>query len=147
MKFIKNSVLVNTVKYLVIGMYMFLSCFVSAQQSSMMIRIAEIEIHPECLEAYNDILKEEAEASVRLEPGVLAIFPMSQTENPTRVRIVEIYANETAYQRHLQTPHFLKYKNQTLKMIKDLKLIDMQALDKESMYQVFRKISNKDTRL
>ena len=50
---------------------MFLSCFVSAQQSSMMIRIAEIEIHPEYLEAYNGILKEEAEASISLEQAFL----------------------------------------------------------------------------
>ena len=62
------------------------------------------------------------------------------------MRIVEIYADETAYQRHLQT-HFIKYKNNTLKMIKDLKLIDMQDLDKGFMSQVFRKISNTSSRL
>lgn len=56
------------------------------------------------------------------------------------MRIVEIYADQQAYQLHLKTPHFLKYKNGTLKMVKDLKLLDMQAIDPESMSAVFQKI-------
>ena len=58
----------------------------------MLVRISEIQIHLEHLDEYNAILKEEAEASVRLEPGVISIFPMYQKGNPTEVRILEIYA-------------------------------------------------------
>ena len=54
-----------------------------AQQQDMIIRISEIEVHPQYLEAYKAILKYEAEASVRLEKGVIAIFPMFQKKNPT----------------------------------------------------------------
>src|SRR3954470_4913069 len=50
----------------------------SAQKGKMMVRISEIEIHSDYLEEYRGILKEEASASVRLEPGVVAIFPMYQ---------------------------------------------------------------------
>ncbi len=48
----------------------------SAQQKDMMVRLSEIDIDPVYLEAYKAILTEEAAASVKLEPGVLAIFPM-----------------------------------------------------------------------
>ena len=107
----------------------------------MMTRISEIKIVPQYLAEYNAILKEEAVASVRLEPGVTAIFPMYQKENPTQIRIIEIYANKAAYQSHLQTSHFQHYKTSTLKMVKSLKLIDMNSLDKETMSEIFKKLN------
>ncbi|MES2465184.1 MAG: antibiotic biosynthesis monooxygenase [Armatimonadota bacterium] len=113
------------------------------RQNGMMVRISEIEIHSNHLAEYKAILKEEAEASVRLEPGVIAIFPIYQRENPTQVRILEMYASREAYQSHLKTPHFQKYKTTTLAMVKSLKLVDMEALDKETMTQIFRKIKQR----
>jgi len=109
-------------------------------ESDMMIRISEIEIHAEHLTAYKTILQEEANKSVALEPGVIAIFPMYQKENPTQFRIIEIYANKEAYQAHLQTPHFQHYKTNTLQMVKSLKLVDMNSIDKETMLEMFKKL-------
>lgn len=106
----------------------------------MMVRISEIELQPEFLEEYKIILKEESLASIAVEPGVIAIYPMFQKETPKQVRIVEIYADKKAYESHLQTPHFKKYKETTLKMVKSLKLVDMDALDAATMPQVFKKI-------
>ncbi|RDB04167.1 antibiotic biosynthesis monooxygenase [Runella aurantiaca] len=106
----------------------------------MMVRISEIEIFPADLEEYSAILKAEAAASVKLEPGVLSIFPMYQKHNPTQIRILEIYANREAYESHLKTPHFQHYKTSTLKMVKSLKLIDMNALDSQTMQEIFRKL-------
>lgn len=110
-----------------------------AKPSTFLVRISEIEVDPAHIEAYNTILKEEAEASVRLEPGVMAIFPMYVKENSSRMRILEIYADEEAYQQHLNTPHFQKYKTTTKKMVKSLKLVDMKALDVGMMPQIFKK--------
>ena len=106
----------------------------------MMVRMAEIEIHPEYIDAYKAILKEESEASVRLEAGVICIYPMVQKDNPLQIRLLEIYADKDAYQSHLRTPHFQKYKTSTLKMVKSLQLIDMEALDLKSMPKIFQKI-------
>ncbi|WP_411971988.1 putative quinol monooxygenase [Sphingobacterium sp. Lzh-3] len=111
-----------------------------AQQQDIMVRISEIEIHPQHVEHYKTILKEEAEASVRLEPGVIAIFPMFQKDNPTQVRILEMYKDQKAYQSHLKTEHFQKYKTGTLYMVKALKLVDMEALDLVTATQLFRKL-------
>ena len=109
----------------------------------MMIRISEIEIEPEYLDEYLSILKAESKASVELEPGVISIYPMYQKENPTEIRILEIYANKKAYQEHLETPHFKDYKSTTLKMVKELKLVDMNAIDGETMPVIFKKIISK----
>ncbi|MCW0485005.1 putative quinol monooxygenase [Gaoshiqia sediminis] len=110
--------------------------------NSLIIRISEIEIEPNYLDEYISILKEESEASVRLESGVISIFPMFQKENPTEIRILEIYASKEAYKSHLQTPHFKHYKTSTLKMVKSLRLVDMDAIDAETMPEIFRKIKS-----
>jgi len=132
-------------KYCIIVFLIIFSSFnVSAQKEDMIIRISEIEIDFSYLEEYNKILKEEAEASIRLEPGVISIFPMYTKENPNQIRILEIYANKKAYESHLKTPHFLKYKTTTLKMVKSLKLIDMEAIDPATMKKIF--IKSKQTK-
>ncbi len=113
---------------------------VSAQTNDMMIRISEIHIDSNYLKEYNEILQEESRASVQLEPGVIAIYPMYQKENPTQIRILEIYANREAYEAHLKTPHFQKYKTTTLKMVKSLKLVDMNTIDSPTMVEIFRKM-------
>ena len=107
----------------------------------MMIRISEIEIEPEYLEEYLTILKEESKASVELEPGVISIYPMFQKENPNEIRILEIYTDKKAYQAHLETPHFKHYKTTTLKMVKSLKLVDMKAIDGQTMSTIYKKIN------
>src|SRR3954453_21773729 len=111
-----------------------------AQEQGMLIRISEIQVDADSLQEYTAILKEEAEASVRLEPGVVAIFPMHQKETRTVVRILEISASREAYEAHLKTPHFQHYKTTTLKMVKSLKLVDMEAIDTEAMTRIFEKI-------
>jgi quinol monooxygenase YgiN len=111
-----------------------------AQGQQMMVRISEIEVDGKHLEQYKAILKDEAEASVRLEPGVIAIFPMYQRESDTEFRILEMYADREAYEAHLKTPHFQKYKSETLDMVRSLKLIDMQTLDAKSMTRMFKKM-------
>lgn len=113
---------------------------VGTSETDMMIRIAEIEIVPEYLEEYKAILKEESSASIKIEPGVICIFPMYQKENPTQIRLVEIYASKAAYQAHIQSPHFQHYKTTTLKMVKSLKLVEMNTIDPESMQEIFKKL-------
>lgn len=107
--------------------------------NDLMIRISEIKVYQNYLDEYISILKEEAKASVKLESGVIAIYPMFQKDNPTKIRILEIYANEEAYKQHLKTPPFIYYKTETLKMVESLKLIDMNEIDKESMFLIFKK--------
>ena len=92
------------------------------------VRLSLIEVHEEDLDKYKEILKEEIDSSMALEPGVLTLYAVSSKKDPTRITILEIYADKASYKKHLGTPHFKKYKESTLKMVKDLKLIDVDPL-------------------
>ena len=99
-----------------------------AQSDGQMVRLAKLEIDPAQLDAYKSALKEEIEASVALEPGVLTLYAVSEKDWPTHFTILEIYASRAAYESHIKTPHFLKYKKGTEKMVKSLELADSVPL-------------------
>ena len=88
------------------------------------VRVAEIEIDPAQLESYKAAAREEIEQSVRIEPGVLALYAVSDKDNPARVIVFEMYADREAYKAHLETPHFKKYKIATQDMVRSLKLLE-----------------------
>jgi len=90
--------------------------------------IAELEIDPAHLEAYKVALKEEIDTSIRVEPGVLTLYAVSIKDDPTRIRIFETYADMDAYNAHVQSPHFLKYKTGTQHMIRSLTLIETDPI-------------------
>jgi quinol monooxygenase YgiN len=90
--------------------------------SERIVRVAEIEIDPAQLEAYKAAVKLEIESSVLIEPGVLALYAVSNKDNPTHVIVFEIYADRDAYEAHLETPHFKQYKATTQDMVRSLKL-------------------------
>lgn len=93
-----------------------------------LVRLSKITVEPSQLDTYNAFLKEEIEASMRLEPGVLTLYATAEKDAPHRVTILEIYADQSAYESHLKTPHFQKYKQGTLSMVKNLELVDVQPL-------------------
>ena len=98
------------------------------QYGERIVRLAEIEVAPEFLAEYLAYAKEVGETSVKKEPGVLTLFSMQSKEDPCKIYILEIYADKEAYQSHLQTAHFKKYKEGTTKMVKSLKLIDTKPM-------------------
>ena len=100
----------------------------SQQYGERIVRLAEIEVVPDFLEDYLAFAKEVGETSVKVEPGVLTLFSMQTKEDPCKIYILEIYADQEAYQSHIQTAHFKKYKEGTAKMVKSLKLIDVDPL-------------------
>ena len=87
------------------------------------VQLAEIEIDPGQLEDYKAAVREQIETAVRVEPGVLVLFAVSEKDNPTNVRVFEIYRDADAYRSHLESAHFKKYKATTEKMVKSLKLV------------------------
>jgi quinol monooxygenase YgiN len=93
-----------------------------------LVRFAELEIDPEQLDAYKALLTEEIDASVRLEPGVLALHAVAVAGAPAHLRIVEVYADQAAYEAHLRSPHFLKYKSLTAGMVRALRLIETDPI-------------------
>jgi 4-carboxymuconolactone decarboxylase len=99
-----------------------------AQNKGQIVRLAKLVIDPAQLEQYKALLKEGIETAVKVEPGVLTLYAVSEKNNPTHFTILEIYADSAAYKAHLQTPHFLKYKNGTKEMVTALELVETDAL-------------------
>ena len=106
---------------------------------SLIVRIAEIVVYPQYLKEYLAFANEVDRLSIEREPGVICLYPMQSAEDSCQIRILEIYASEEAYQQHLKTDHFQKYKKGTLHMVKDLKLPTMKPLDPETMKLIFKK--------
>ena len=73
----------------------------SQQYGERIVRLAEIEVEPSMLEDYLAFAKEVGETSTKVEPGVLTLFSMQAKEDPCKIYILEIYANQAAYQSHI----------------------------------------------
>ena len=93
-----------------------------------MVRLAKLIIDSVQLESYKVALKEEIETSIKLEPGVLTLYAVSEKDNPTHITILEIYADTASYKAHIETSHFIKYKTATRDMVKSLELVDAVPL-------------------
>ena len=112
----------------------------TSHDGSMLVRIAEIEVYPEYLTEYLNAATEIQQKSLAEESGVLCLFPNQMKSDSTQFRILEIYASRDAYQHHLQTAHFQKYKQGTLHMVKSLKLQDLTPLDRNTMNKIFKRL-------
>lgn len=95
-----------------------------AQDKNVVVRIAKLQIDSAQLDNYKVALKEGIETAIRIEPGVLTLNAVSDKNNPTHITVFEIYANQEAYETHLKTPHFIKYKTTTKEMVKSLELME-----------------------
>ena len=92
-----------------------------------LVRVAELQIDPAQIDAYKAAVVEEIDASIRVEPGVLAIYSVALKDNPTHLRFFEIYADEGAYRKHIESPHFKKYVETTKSMITARKLVETES--------------------
>jgi quinol monooxygenase YgiN len=100
----------------------------SAQEKGQMVRLAKLVIDSAQLDNYRVFLKEEIETSLKVEKGVITLFAVAEKNKPTHITILEIYADAEAYKAHIQTPHFIKYKNGTKDMVKSLELVETVPL-------------------
>ena len=114
-------------------------CAKDQMQADGIVRLSRIEVYPEYLKEYMEYAKEVGEVSLRTEPGVLTMYAMSEKENPCIITILETYASQEAYQKHIASTHFQKYKQGTLKMVKGLKLTDQTPLNAASEIKNFIK--------
>lgn len=104
-------------------------------QDQKVVRIARLVIDSARVEEYRAYLKEEIETSVRMEAGVLTLFAVYEKNDPTRVTIMEVYANQEGYRKHLETAHFIKYKTGTKDMVRSLELVESIPIAMETKMQ------------
>lgn len=87
-----------------------------------MVSIAKITVNPYKVEEYKSILKEEIMASLLLEEDVHVLYPVGDKEHPNQFTIVEVYKDKEAYDRHCQSPHLLKYFEETKDIVLNLEI-------------------------
>lgn len=111
-----------------LSIFNFLSLTASAQVTTKMYRIAKIKVDPNQLELYQVALKEQMNAAIQLETGVLSYTVVADKKDASSITIFEVYASLEAYQSHIATPHFKKYKETVKDMVLSLELIDTELV-------------------
>lgn len=96
------------------------------------IRLSKIEVYPQYLDEYLAYAVEVGRISLTTEPGVLTMYAMADKNDPCKITILETYSSHDAYASHIASPHFQKYKQGTLHMVKTLELCDQTPLNPDS---------------
>ena len=104
-------------------------CAKESMAADGIVRLSKIEVLPEYLDAYIELAVEVGDISLRTEPGVLTMYAVAEQNNPCMITILETYASHKAYQKHIASDHFRRYKQGTLHMIKSLELTDQRPLN------------------
>ena len=102
----------------------------NAQINNNMYRIAKIKVDINQLEKYKVALKEQMNTAIKLEPGVLSYTVVADKKDLSLITIIEVYANLEAYQSHILTSHFKKYKDTVKDMVLSLELIDTELIER-----------------
>ena len=102
----------------------------NAQINNSMYRIAKIKVDINQLENYKIALKEQMNTAIKVEPGVLSYTVVADKKDLSLITIIEVYANLEAYQSHILTPHFKKYKDTVKDMVLSLELIDTELIER-----------------
>jgi quinol monooxygenase YgiN len=111
-----------------LSIFNFLSLTATAQVNTKMHRIAKIKVDANQLERYQVALYEQMNAAIQLEPGVLSYTVVADKKDANSITIFEVYASLEAYQSHIATPHFKKYKETVKDMVLSLELIDTELV-------------------
>lgn len=113
---------------LFLGLLILININSNAQDKNKMYRIAKIKVDASQLDKYTFALKEQMNAAIKLESGVLSYTAVADKKDPTLITILEVYANLEAYQSHILTPHFKKYKETVKDMVLSLELTDVDLV-------------------
>ena len=97
------------------------------------VRLSRIEVYPEYLEEYLGFATEVGTVSLQTEPGVLTMYALQDKNDPCKITILETYASQEAYKRHIASDHFQKYKQGTLHMVKSLSLDEQTLLNPKNV--------------
>jgi len=104
----------------------------SQDTDELFVRLVKIEIDPASLTEFKAILSDQIHTAVKLEDGVLEYRVVNEKEHPHLFTLIEIYRDYSSYLLHIKTPHFLKYKLSTEKMVQSLQLIDVNLVGQTS---------------
>ena len=82
----------------------------------MLVVHVQVQVKPECVEAFRTATVANAQASVK-EPGIARFDVVHQVDDPTRFVLIEVYRNEQAPAQHKETPHYAKWRDTVAPMM------------------------------
>ena len=88
-----------------------------------------INIRPEHVEAFMEASVGDAEGSTRDEPGCFRFDMHQDAATPARFYLYEVYRDEAAFEAHLETPHFIRWRDAVTPFFDgEIEKIDMKTL-------------------
>ncbi len=75
----------------------------------MVILHVTVQVKPEHVSEFLEVVRYDAEHSEKDEPGCLRFDVIQDRDDPNRFYFYEVYRDESALEAHRQTPHFKRY--------------------------------------
>ena len=72
-----------------------------ADDSGRIVTPAKLQIDPSQVDNYKAALKEGVETALRVETGVLTLYPVAEKNNPTHFTIPEVYDAQSGFDSFL----------------------------------------------
>lgn len=78
--------------------------------------LVEVNVNPDKLDQFLDLIKYDAEHSENDEPGCLRFDVLRDSEDPHKFFYYEVYKDEPARLAHRETPHYKHYAAESVDM-------------------------------
>ena len=79
----------------------------------MYVIIAPLIIKEEFTDRFIEEITADAMGSMKNEPGCLRFDVIRDGDDPNRIWLYEVYVDEAAFQAHMETPHFIRWRDTT----------------------------------
>jgi len=83
----------------------------------------DITVHPDQMQAFLPLIVQNAEASLRDEPGCVQFDVVRPERDANLVVLYELYTDAAAFAAHLQTPHFKEFDAATAPLVQAKSLV------------------------
>lgn len=83
--------------------------------------IFELGVKPRQTAAYDEVGRHNITTSVGKETGTLSMYSVKQKDNPDMAYMFEIYADDTAYRTHIQSPQYKAFLQKSPELLTDHK--------------------------
>ena len=78
----------------------------------------EFILMPGAMAAFRELIDENAQSSIDLEPSCQRFDVLLPQDDPERIFLYEIYDDRQAFEAHLETAHFRSFNAQSERLIK-----------------------------
>ncbi|WOB24512.1 MULTISPECIES: antibiotic biosynthesis monooxygenase [Xanthomonas] len=92
------------------------------------VRLFELQTDPARAQVFDVAGRDNMQASLRDEPGVLAMHAVASLSTPGLAYVLELYADQAAYRRHVETAHYRRFLESTRSLVTDKRLVEIDPM-------------------